>query len=165
MLSIFCYKESKRWISATHRRSTMHILDVRWRWIQGKNSCICNCVGNRSDWIYHLFQILTMNGDEVGKISKQWSGLMREMFTDADFFGINFPMDLDVRMKAVMLGACFLIVRTHRSFILPKCKRRHVNHVLAAFSIYLYRIETNATFCCLPVHISLCFVCRRQIEG
>lgn len=51
-----------------------------------------------------------MNGDEVGKISKQWSGLVREMFTDADFFGINFPMDLDVRMKAVMLGACMLIV-------------------------------------------------------
>jgi len=35
---------------------------------------------------------------------------MREMFTDADFFGVTFPMDLDVRMKAVMLGACFLIV-------------------------------------------------------
>lgn len=52
-----------------------------------------------------------MNGDEVGKISKQWSGIAREMFTDADFFGISFPMDLDVRMKAVMLGACFLIVR------------------------------------------------------
>lgn len=46
----------------------------------------------------------------MGKISKQWSGVAREMFTDADFFGINFPMDLDVKMKAVMLGACFLIV-------------------------------------------------------
>jgi len=46
----------------------------------------------------------------VGRISKQWSGLLREMFTDADHFGISFPMDLDVRMKAVMLGACFLIV-------------------------------------------------------
>lgn len=48
---------------------------------------------------------------QVGKISKQWSGLLREAFTDADNFGISFPMDLDVRMKAVMLGACFLIVR------------------------------------------------------
>lgn len=38
------------------------------------------------------------------------SGLLREAFTDADNFGIQFPMDLDVRMKAVMLGACFLIV-------------------------------------------------------
>jgi len=47
---------------------------------------------------------------QVGKISKKWSGLIREAFTDADNFGIQFPMDLDVRMKAVMLGACFLIV-------------------------------------------------------
>lgn len=46
----------------------------------------------------------------MGKITKQWSGLSREMFTDADQFGINFPMDLDVRMKAVLLGACILIV-------------------------------------------------------
>lgn len=46
----------------------------------------------------------------VGRISKQWSGLLREAFTDADYFGITFPMDLDVRMKAVMIGACFLIV-------------------------------------------------------
>ena len=47
---------------------------------------------------------------EVGKISKQWTGFIREAFTDADNFGVNFPMDLDVKMKAVMLGACFLIV-------------------------------------------------------
>ncbi|CAG2180559.1 unnamed protein product, partial [Oppiella nova] len=45
----------------------------------------------------------------VGKITKQWSGLGRELFTDADHFGITFPMDLDVHIKAVLLGACFLI--------------------------------------------------------
>lgn len=56
------------------------------------------------------FKITTNDGQQVGKISKQWSGLAREMFTDADFFGISFPLDLDVKMKAVMLGACFLIV-------------------------------------------------------
>lgn len=56
------------------------------------------------------FQIMSADGGtQVGKISKQWSGIIREMFTDADYFGITFPMDLDVRMKAVMLGACFLI--------------------------------------------------------
>ncbi|XP_021944558.1 phospholipid scramblase 1 isoform X2 [Folsomia candida] len=56
------------------------------------------------------FKVLSRDGGtEVGKISKRWSGLAREAFTDADNFGINFPMDLDVRMKAVMLGACFLI--------------------------------------------------------
>ncbi|MEE6500938.1 hypothetical protein FKM82_003997 [Ascaphus truei] len=45
----------------------------------------------------------------VGKISKQWTGLVKESFTDADNFGVQFPMDLDVKMKAVVLGACFLI--------------------------------------------------------
>ena len=56
------------------------------------------------------FQVLSPDGStEVGKISKQWSGFLREAFTDADVFGINFPIDLDVRMKAVLLGACFLI--------------------------------------------------------
>lgn len=46
----------------------------------------------------------------VGRVSKQWSGLAKEIFTDADYFGITFPVDLDLHMKAVMLGACFLIV-------------------------------------------------------
>lgn len=46
----------------------------------------------------------------VGKISKQWGGFLREAYTDADNFGIQFPLDLDVKMKAAMLGACFLIV-------------------------------------------------------
>uniref|UniRef100_A0A4W5KUP3 Phospholipid scramblase n=1 Tax=Hucho hucho TaxID=62062 RepID=A0A4W5KUP3_9TELE len=56
------------------------------------------------------FEIVTMDEvDKIGKISKQWTGLLREAFTDADNFGIQFPMDLDVKMKAVMIGACFLI--------------------------------------------------------
>ena len=56
------------------------------------------------------FKVLSPDGStEVGKISKQWSGLLREGFTDADHFGISFPMDLDVRMKATLLGALFLI--------------------------------------------------------
>lgn len=56
------------------------------------------------------FKVMTPDGStEVGKISKQWTGLLREAFTDADNFGISFPMDLDVRAKATLLGAMFLI--------------------------------------------------------
>lgn len=47
---------------------------------------------------------------KVGRISKQWTGLVREAFTDADNFGICFPLDLDVKIKAALFGACFLIV-------------------------------------------------------
>ncbi|KAF2881506.1 hypothetical protein ILUMI_24663 [Ignelater luminosus] len=65
-------------------------------------SCCCCCDVE--------FQVLTSDGKmQVGKITKQWSGLAKEIFTDADNFGLTFPMDLDVRMKAVMIGACFLI--------------------------------------------------------
>ena len=66
--------------------------------------CACKCC-----WDVE-FSILSADGsNEVGKISKKWSGLTKEYFTDADNFGVQFPMDLDVKMKAVMLGATFLI--------------------------------------------------------
>ncbi|KAF4519484.1 hypothetical protein B566_EDAN010093 [Ephemera danica] len=54
--------------------------------------------------------IMTHDGSkQVGRICKTWSGLAKELFSDADHFGINFPLDIDVKMKAVLLGACFLI--------------------------------------------------------
>jgi len=56
------------------------------------------------------FQIYTPDKSvQVGEIRKQWSGLMKEAFTDADNFGITFPLDLDVSVKATLLGAIFLI--------------------------------------------------------
>lgn len=55
----------------------------------------------------------------VGRISKQWGGLLREALTDADDFGLQFPVDLDVRVKAVLLGATFLIVSWPPASALP----------------------------------------------
>ncbi|NXJ91817.1 PLS1 scramblase, partial [Corythaixoides concolor] len=56
------------------------------------------------------FEVKSMDETtSVGRISKQWSGILKEALTDADNFGMTFPMDLDVKMKAVMIGACFLI--------------------------------------------------------
>ncbi len=52
---------------------------------------------------------------KVGRIAKQWSGLLREALTDADHFKISFPMDLDVKIKAALFGACFLIVSRHKA--------------------------------------------------
>ncbi|XP_005401487.1 PREDICTED: phospholipid scramblase 1 [Chinchilla lanigera] len=65
---------------------------------------VCSCCSDVD------FEIKSLDEQSViGKISKQWSGIVREAFTDADNFGIQFPLDLDVKMKTVMLGACFLI--------------------------------------------------------
>ncbi|KAF3429225.1 hypothetical protein E2986_00018 [Frieseomelitta varia] len=45
----------------------------------------------------------------VGEIKKKWGGFTREILTDADNFSLRFPIDLDVKIKAVLLGACILI--------------------------------------------------------
>ena len=36
-------------------------------------------------------------------------GVVKEAFTDADNFSLTFPIDLDVKVKATLLGAVFLI--------------------------------------------------------
>ncbi|XP_044039253.1 phospholipid scramblase 2-like isoform X2 [Siniperca chuatsi] len=64
----------------------------------------CNCCGDVN------FELKGKDSDKpIGRISKQWSGLLKEVFTDTDNFGIQFPLDMDVKMKAVLMGACFLI--------------------------------------------------------
>uniref|UniRef100_A0A6P4EKH5 Phospholipid scramblase n=1 Tax=Drosophila rhopaloa TaxID=1041015 RepID=A0A6P4EKH5_DRORH len=55
------------------------------------------------------FNVVSLTGDNVGRISKKWSGLGREFLTDADMFGITFQKNMDVSLKAVLLGATFLI--------------------------------------------------------
>ncbi|GAB0100812.1 hypothetical protein DMENIID0001_169040 [Sergentomyia squamirostris] len=55
------------------------------------------------------FMLKKLNGDEVGAIVKKWSGAVQEMFTDADNYWVTFPVEFDVRIKALILGACFLI--------------------------------------------------------
>jgi hypothetical protein len=46
---------------------------------------------------------------EVGKITKQWGGFIQEVISKADIFSCTFPMDMDIKMKATILGATFLI--------------------------------------------------------
>uniref|UniRef100_A0A3Q4I2N7 Phospholipid scramblase n=1 Tax=Neolamprologus brichardi TaxID=32507 RepID=A0A3Q4I2N7_NEOBR len=64
----------------------------------------CNCCGDVN------FELKGKDGDtSIGRISRQWGGLLKETFTDTGNFGIQFPLDLDVKMKAVLMGACFLV--------------------------------------------------------
>jgi len=56
-------------------------------------------------WTFKLLE----NDQEVGKISKKWSGLGKEMFTSADNFNVIFPDGATPDIKAILLGALFLI--------------------------------------------------------
>ena len=60
-------------------------------------------------WTFHIRKGIT----DLGQITKKWSGLLKESFTDADNFGIVFPDNIDANIKAVLLGAVFLIDFVH----------------------------------------------------
>jgi len=67
-------------------------------------TCQCSC-GDDID-----YRILDPNrGEEIGTITKQYNGCCKEIFTDADNFGINFPVGADTNQKALLLGATLMI--------------------------------------------------------
>ncbi|XP_071479849.1 phospholipid scramblase 1-like [Diadema antillarum] len=69
--------------------------------------CMCQDICCQDDIV---FDVLTADkATQVGKVSKQWPGCFKASFTDADNFGITFPADLHVNVKATLLAAVFLI--------------------------------------------------------
>ncbi|KAM4863957.1 phospholipid scramblase 4 [Urocitellus parryii] len=66
----------------------------------------CSTYGCGSD---SVFEVQSLDGvSSIGSIIRKWNGLLSNM-GDADHFDIHFPLDLDVKMKAMIFGACFLI--------------------------------------------------------
>ncbi len=57
--------------------------------------------------------MIRRSGEDIGSITKKWSGLFKEAFTSADNFGVTFPIELDATMKSLLLGAVFLIDFVH----------------------------------------------------
>ncbi|XP_069476467.1 phospholipid scramblase 1-like [Ambystoma mexicanum] len=65
---------------------------------------LLGCCGNVT------FKVKTYSsGYTIGNISKRYGGLAKEMLLDSDSFGMQFPLDLDVKMKAILIGTCFLL--------------------------------------------------------
>ncbi|CAG2162508.1 unnamed protein product [Oppiella nova] len=73
--------------------------------INGPNceSFRCCCPGT-------TFSIDNYETDEkCGTIAKKWSGLAKEALSYADNFCVNFPKDIDLNEKAILLGTCIMI--------------------------------------------------------
>ncbi|CAJ0574658.1 unnamed protein product, partial [Mesorhabditis spiculigera] len=76
--------------------------------ISGPNMCsfnwCCNCCSDK------VFEILApATNQPIGTIRKKWTGAVKEIFTDADNFVAEFPLDLEVKVKATLLAATFLV--------------------------------------------------------
>jgi uncharacterized protein YxjI len=62
-------------------------------------------------WTFKI--LLTEGQQEVGMIQKKWSGLLKEAFTDADNFWVDFAAVSDPRLRAVLFAATMLIDIVH----------------------------------------------------
>ncbi|HEX8914933.1 MAG TPA: phospholipid scramblase-related protein [Humisphaera sp.] len=65
----------------------------------------------KGNWKAKDFRMVTPDGTELGKVSKQWAGMAKEFFTSADNYvvGVADAVAGDVRTKVLMLAAALTI--------------------------------------------------------
>lgn len=63
-----------------------------------------------SPWLRVWTFKLLFRGQEVGVIKKQWSGMMKEMFTDADVFGLEYDALPELEAVRTLLIFATLLV-------------------------------------------------------
>ncbi|KAK7075383.1 hypothetical protein SK128_024930, partial [Halocaridina rubra] len=57
-----------------------------------------------------VFQIFTVeDGVQTGTIKRQWDGCCDTFLAEIDHFSVNFPITMDIKTKALLIGAMFLI--------------------------------------------------------
>jgi len=65
---------------------------------------LCTC-----DFPFKVIPVAGVSSDSIGQVTKKYSGLGKECFTDATHFNVDFPVDLNVKMKACIFAMTFLI--------------------------------------------------------
>ncbi len=77
------------------------VLDANGQQIAGINGSILH---------RYTFTVNDHHGEEVGRITKEWSGVMREAFTDADTFSIKFSdNERSQEFRLMLIAAAFAI--------------------------------------------------------
>ncbi|CAJ0580248.1 unnamed protein product, partial [Mesorhabditis spiculigera] len=78
--------------------------------IEGPCTCCLKCC----TFCGKVFRVSSVEtGLEVAQITRKWNGYAKDRFTNVDLYGVTFPMDLDVRMKASLMALVFLIDFMH----------------------------------------------------
>lgn len=85
----------------------------KWSWFSRKFA-IENAAGQEVMEIFSpIFRIWTFKlmfqNQECGRISKKWGGILKEAFTDADNFGMEYEPHVPTELRSILLVATFLI--------------------------------------------------------
>ena len=88
-------------------------VERRWSWID-RRFAVENARGEVvMEIVSPLFRIWTFElrfqDEVVGRIQKKWGGVMKEWFTDADVFGVEWQPHVPQPVRALLLGATFLV--------------------------------------------------------
>lgn len=88
-------------------------VERRWSWLHRRFS-VENARGEVvMEVISPLFRIWTFElrfeDQVVGRIQKKWGGVLKEWFTDADIFGVEWQSHVPPPVRALLLGATFLV--------------------------------------------------------
>jgi uncharacterized protein YxjI len=102
---------------ATPDGTALGAIQRRWSWLRriyviedGAGNVLADIFGPIfRPWTFEI----RVGGEVQGVIRKRWSGLFKEMFTDADNFGIDFDRLEDPALKARALAATVLIDVVH----------------------------------------------------
>lgn len=60
-------------------------------------------------WKLWKFPVTDIGGKEIGMINKNWGGVLKEVFTDADKFQVSFPADYEHAKKAILFCTAITI--------------------------------------------------------
>jgi uncharacterized protein YxjI len=88
-------------------------VERRWSWID-RRFIVENARGEVvMEIVSPLFRIWTFElrfqDEVVGRIQKKWGGALKEWFTDADVFGVEWQQHVPTPVRALLLGATFLV--------------------------------------------------------
>jgi Scramblase len=57
------------------------------------------------NWRSWDFAIHDVTGNEVGRITKKWAGILREGFTTADHYGLHISGDVSGRLRTLTVAS------------------------------------------------------------
>jgi hypothetical protein len=61
------------------------------------------------NWRARDFRFDGADGTEVARVTKNWRGLLTEVFTDADSYAVTFPATTDESLRRLALGAALAV--------------------------------------------------------
>jgi len=76
---------------------------------RGVGKCLDSCVSLISGGVEYEIYSCEL-GVVIGRVKKQWEELYDEYFNLVDCLGVNFPREMSVRHKSLILGALFILV-------------------------------------------------------